>query len=128
MSQSESFEMEAVPMATNAVTPRAAARLCARQRELADRLSRLNLDVTRANDPLVQDFPDQALQRQNDEVIDRLRAVTEWELDQIDSALAQIASGSYGRCQRCSDAIEPTRLEVVPHASLCGVCARSIGP
>jgi DnaK suppressor protein len=126
MNQCEPFEMGIAPMARMA--PRAAARLCARQRELADRLGRLNRDVQRVNDPLVQDFPDQALQRQNDEVIDRLRAVTEWELDQIDSALAQIASGNYGRCERCSDSIEPARLEVIPHALLCGPCARSTRP
>ena len=102
--------------------PRAATRLCARQRELFDRLCRLDRDVRRLNDPLVRDFPDQAVQRQNDEVIDRLRAATDWELDQIDSALERIASGSYGTCARCSQPIDPARLEVLPHAALCAPC------
>jgi RNA polymerase-binding transcription factor DksA len=101
---------------------RAATRLCARQRELDDRLRRLDGDVRRSNDPLVQDFPDQAVQRQNDEVIDRLRAATEWELDQIDSALVRIASGSYGTCARCGQAIDAARLEIMPHAALCAPC------
>jgi RNA polymerase-binding transcription factor DksA len=97
--------------------------LCARQRELDDRLARLNRDAQRGNDPLVADFPDQAVQRQNDEVIDRLRALTAWEMDRIDSALAQIASGNYGCCERCDQPIEPARLEVMPDASLCARCA-----
>jgi RNA polymerase-binding transcription factor DksA len=107
---------------------RAAATLCARQRELADRWARLNRDAQRGNDPLVADFPDQALQRQNDEVIDRLRALTAWEMDRIDSALAQIASGNYGCCERCDQSIDPARLEVMPDASLCERCARSLDP
>lgn len=107
---------------------RAAETLCARQRELAERLARLNRDARRGNDPLVPDFPDQAVQRQNDEVIDRLRALTEWEMDQIDSALVQIASGSYGCCERCDQSIDAARLEVMPHASLCERCARSLEP
>jgi RNA polymerase-binding transcription factor DksA len=107
---------------------RVAAMLCARQRELNDRLSRLNRDVRRENDPLVQDFFDQAVQRQNDEVIDRLRALTAWELDQIDSALAQIAAGSYGCCERCGQSIDHARLQAMPHAPLCQRCARSLEP
>jgi RNA polymerase-binding transcription factor DksA len=106
----------------------AAAALCARQQELAERLGRLNRDARRTSDPLVPDFPDQAVQRQNDEVIDRLRALTAWELDQIDSALAQIASGNYGCCERCAQSIDSARLEAMPHASLCERCARSMEP
>jgi RNA polymerase-binding transcription factor DksA len=86
-------------------------------------LTRLNRDARRGNDPLVTDFPDQAVQRQNDEVIDRLRALTAWEMDRIDNALAQIASGNYGYCERCERPIEPARLEVMPAAPLCARCA-----
>jgi RNA polymerase-binding transcription factor DksA len=102
--------------------------LCARQRELSDRLARLNRDAQRGTDPLVTDFPDQAVQRQNDEVIDRLRALTAWEMDRIDSALVQIAIGRYGCCERCDQSIDPARLEVMPDASLCERCARGLEP
>lgn len=105
--------------------PRAATKLCARQRELFDRLGRLERDVRRVNDPLVQDFADQALQRENDEVIDRMRALTEWELDQIDSALERIAVGDYGVCARCGEPIDAARLEVLPHAALCASCGQA---
>ncbi|HSD73525.1 MAG TPA: TraR/DksA family transcriptional regulator [Steroidobacteraceae bacterium] len=128
----ESLRTESILLAAgrmlNDMAPRAAVRLCARQRVLAERLGRLNRDVRRTNDPLVQDFADQAVQRQNDEVIDRLRVVIEWELDQIDGALARIAAGDYGYCERCDGLITPARLEIMPQTALCEVCARSTGP
>lgn len=129
--EGESLRMESILLAAgrmlNDMAPRAAVRLCARQRELAERLGRLDRDVRRTNDPLVQDFADQAVQRQNDEVIDRLRVVIEWELDQIDGALARIVAGDYGCCERCDRLIAPARLEVMPQTALCEACARSTG-
>ena len=105
--------------------PRAATRLCARQRELFDRLGLLERDVRRAGDPLSPDLAMQALQPENDEAIERLRVLTEWELDQIDSALLRIAMGDYGSCARCGQAIDAARLEVLPHAELCAPCSWS---
>jgi RNA polymerase-binding transcription factor DksA len=96
--------------------PRTAAWLRARQYELADRLERLNRDVQRTHDPLVQDFSDQAVQRY------RLHAITECELDRIDAALARIAAGSYGRCERCGERIDPACLEVLPQSVMCKSC------
>jgi RNA polymerase-binding transcription factor DksA len=107
----------------NASLPRTAAWLRTRQYELADRLQRLNRDMQRVNDPLVQDSPDQAAQRQNDEVIDQLRAATESELDRIEAALTRIAAGSYGRCERCAELIDVARLEALPESALCKSCA-----
>lgn len=104
--------------------PRAATRLCARQRELFDRLGLLDGDV-RASDRAVRDFADQPAQRENDQAIDRLRVLTEWELDQIDSALVRIALGDYGTCARCGQAIDAKRLELLPHAELCASCVWS---
>lgn len=103
--------------------PSTVAWLRTRQCELADRLQRLNRDMQRANDPLVYDFPDQAAQRQNDEVIDRLRAATESDLDRIEAALARFAAGTYGRCERCAEPIDPARLEVLPETAFCKSCA-----
>jgi RNA polymerase-binding protein DksA len=40
-------------------------------------------------------------------------------LGAIDAALARIADGTYGRCERCGCEIEPERLEALPHATLC---------
>jgi len=37
----------------------------------------------------------------------------------IDSALARIADGTYGRCEHCGREIEAERLEALPYATLC---------
>jgi DnaK suppressor protein len=45
-------------------------------------------------------------------------------LDQVDTALAKIASGTYGICESCGKPIEAARLKALPYASLCIVCKR----
>lgn len=40
-------------------------------------------------------------------------------LIQIDDALERLDAGTYGRCERCGDAIEFARLEAIPYATLC---------
>jgi DnaK suppressor protein len=38
---------------------------------------------------------------------------------QIDTALARMEAGTYGRCDACGGPIEPERLEALPYATLC---------
>ena len=45
-------------------------------------------------------------------------------IDQIDRALARIADGGYGTCERCGNPIDASRLKALPHASLCLDCKR----
>lgn len=42
----------------------------------------------------------------------------------IDSALARIDEGTYGRCQRCGQPIAEERLRAIPYATLCIDCKR----
>ena len=37
----------------------------------------------------------------------------------IDAALGRIDDGTYGKCERCGNEIEPERLEALPWATLC---------
>lgn len=48
-------------------------------------------------------------------------------LAEIEAALRRIEQGSYGRCERCDDAISLDRLDVLPMAALCGSCRRRQG-
>ncbi len=41
----------------------------------------------------------------------------------VERALAKLDEGTYGRCDRCGDAIAPERLEAIPWAVLCVTCA-----
>ena len=45
-------------------------------------------------------------------------------LEQIDDALRRMDAGTYGRCERCGEWIEPERLEAIPYAHLCLECKR----
>lgn len=42
---------------------------------------------------------------------------------EVEAAIARLADGSYGLCQRCGEPIPPARLEAMPAAQLCISCA-----
>ncbi len=52
-----------------------------------------------------------------------LRARARVHLDEIDAALARIATGDYGRCVRCGGPIGDGRLSALPAAACCVRCA-----
>ncbi|HEX9343785.1 MAG TPA: TraR/DksA C4-type zinc finger protein [Actinomycetota bacterium] len=45
-------------------------------------------------------------------------------IDKVEAALARLRDGSYGRCEKCGQPIEPERLEALPYATLCLADAR----
>lgn len=45
-------------------------------------------------------------------------------LDQIQSALARIEAGTFGRCEDCGEAIAKPRLQALPYTKYCIDCAR----
>jgi DnaK suppressor protein len=53
-----------------------------------------------------------------------LRKRAEQHLAEINEALAQLDVGSYGRCERCGRQIEPERLALLPHTTVCSQCAQ----
>ncbi|MCM3655931.1 TraR/DksA family transcriptional regulator [Agromyces mediolanus] len=54
-------------------------------------------------------------------------ADAEFELAEVDRALARLADGSYGVCANCGKPISVARLEARPTATLCIDCARLAG-
>lgn len=65
----------------------------------------------------------QALERKTsaDEV--RQPDASQSELGEIDAALARIANGSYGSCERCGGAIGRQRLRALPEVRFCASCS-----
>lgn len=53
-----------------------------------------------------------------------LRDRAEQHLAEIEQALEQLEMGIYGRCERCGKPIEPERLAVLPHTTVCSQCAQ----
>lgn len=97
--------------------------LQARHDELDDRLQRIERDRRRLVQPLPQDFADQAIVRENDEVLDRLAEATAVDLAQVARALVRFDAGLYGQCERCGVRLERERLAVRPEATFCRDCA-----
>jgi DnaK suppressor protein len=104
-------------------TPQIKRLLLERRAGLEQRRERVERDACHRNDPLVSDFSDQAIQRQNDQTLAAIGAAAELELAGIDAALERIEQGLYGACRACGEPIEPIRLQAVPYAVLCADCA-----
>jgi len=45
-------------------------------------------------------------------------------LAEIEAALEQLDMGIYGRCEQCGKPIEPERLAVLSHTTVCSQCAQ----
>ena len=99
------------------------ARLLSRRDELLQRVNRVASDMRRDTEPLSADAPDQAIQRENDDVLLSIGAAAKVELAQLDAALQRLADGRYGICQSCGEEISAARLESIPYASRCTRCA-----
>lgn len=51
-------------------------------------------------------------------------------LDQIadvETAIAKLEKGTYGKCEKCGQPIAPARLEALPYARLCIACKSKQG-
>lgn len=100
-------------------TARFERRLLDRRNDLNQRLGRIEADLEATPD---QDLEDQAINVENDEVLEEMGQVSQDELRAIDAALARIKAGTFGTCAKCGQPISEARLEAVPHAALCEEC------
>lgn len=94
--------------------------LVARLVELGHRVDEFE-DEMRA--PLEADFAEQATQMEGAEVTAELEHAAIAEAEQIKAAIGRIDAGSYGDCANCGNPINPERLEALPYATTCMVCA-----
>jgi len=51
-----------------------------------------------------------------------LNEVAQVKKIEIEKALKRISQGTYGQCTKCSNPIEPARLEIIPYAVRCISC------
>jgi RNA polymerase-binding protein DksA len=98
-------------------------RLRARRAELLVRRRRVDNDLARRNEPLVADFSDQAIQRQNDEALEVIGDAAQREIEAINVALQRLEQGVYGLCKVCGRQIPEARLQAMPHATACVDCS-----
>jgi RNA polymerase-binding transcription factor DksA len=103
------------------------ASLLTQRTNLLARLRRADVDERHEREPLSADFEEQAVERENDEVLQSIEASCASEVKQIDSALRRLADGQYGLCESCGREIEQQRLTALASATKCGNCAASAG-
>lgn len=97
--------------------------LVSKREEMLGRLSALTHDARHPHEPLDPDFEEQAVERQNDEVMDALDAAARRELAQIERALERMERGEYAACALCGEAIPVARLRALPYTDRCVDCA-----
>jgi RNA polymerase-binding protein DksA len=95
------------------------------QQQLRSRLERVEGHIKHQDGPLSADFEEQAVERQNDEVVFALDDSLSDELRAIDAALERIKSDEFGVCTKCGEGIEAARLEAIPFAATCVGCMES---
>lgn len=92
----------------------------ARLNELRARLEKVEETLDEPADP---DLADQAIELEDDEVLEGVGRASQREIRQLEEALKRIEAGTYGICAQCGEDISGARLDAVPFAQLCRACA-----
>lgn len=98
------------------------ATLLARLSELDTRLHGIEAELDAHNS---KDWEELAVEREEDEVLERIGTSGQAEIAQIRAALARIDAGEYGDCVKCGEEISEARLDLLPATPLCASCAAS---
>ena len=98
------------------------AKLLSEQKRLTGLLERTHAHIHRS-EPVSADFAEQAIDVENDVVVEALDRDGQKELKQINAALKRIEDGTYGQCTQCGATIPEARLLVIPETELCFNCA-----
>ncbi len=77
----------------------------------------------RTRTPLGGDWKDDAIVRENDDVLEALDVEGRAALGQLRTAIRRLDDGVYGRCEHCAEPIAPARLEALPEVTTCIDCA-----
>ncbi|WP_127522462.1 TraR/DksA C4-type zinc finger protein [Mesorhizobium sp. Z1-4] len=101
--------------------------LKARKKQLLTRLSELDERLRNIEDLLDDapnpDWEENAIEQEDDEVLESLGASGLAEYKAIRAALDRIKAGTYGTCVKCGQPIEEERLDLLPQTPLCSKCA-----
>ena len=92
----------------------------ARLADLRGRLAGIEAELDSHN---AADWEELATEREGDEVLEGMGISGQQEIRMIEAALGRIASGEYGFCAKCGQAIGEQRLDVLPFTPFCRDCA-----
>lgn len=91
--------------------------------KLAELMERAAEIEEKLSDPGEEDWEENALEMEDDEVRIKIGEIAKKEIEEIESVLSRIRSGEYGKCTICRKPIDETRLELLPHTLTCIECA-----
>lgn len=77
----------------------------------------------REHNPLEGDWKEDAIVRENDDVLEALDVEGRARLRQLRAALQRLDDGTYGQCVTCEEPIAPARLAASPEITTCIACA-----
>ncbi len=95
--------------------------LLRRKAALTERIEGANKELSA---PHSKDWDDQAIEREQEEVVEALSEADRAELRGIEAALTRIREHSFGECASCGDPISEARLLTLPATPFCRRCAR----
>jgi DnaK suppressor protein len=98
-------------------------KLQARREELIRTIARTEEEGRKADDDPTVDLADKAANSYTKEFLFGQTNVDRNLLALIDGALLRIKNGTYGVCAECEEELQQKRLEAVPWARHCVVCA-----
>jgi len=102
-----------------------------RRKTLTDRLAELDTRLHEIEDELdshqSKDWEELAVEREEDEVLERMGTSGQSEIRMIKAALGRLDAGEYGFCVKCGDEILSARLDLLPYTPFCAGCAEAAG-
>jgi RNA polymerase-binding transcription factor DksA len=96
------------------------ARLETRLDALLARVRKIEGDLRQSHD---RDWEERATELENDDVLTGLDELGRAEVRELRAALRRMDAGGYGLCVACGGAIGAERLQAVPTAATCRMCA-----
>ncbi len=94
----------------------------ARLRELDQRTHEIEDGYKELRD---DDWSENAVEAEDDEVLDEMENLAIEEIQKIEVALTKIEAGTYGTCRICDKKSAAKRLEALPYATRCIDCAEA---
>lgn len=94
--------------------------LFTKQGELLKRISAIEADFKKVRS---QDFAEQTVENENNEVLNEIHHEAKIELSLVNQAIARCENSEYGNCSQCAEPINPERLKVLPYIDTCINCA-----
>ena len=96
------------------------AKLRLKREQLQSRVDSIKADITQQHS---HSWTEQAVERENDQVIDVIGNEAQATINDIDAALGRFEQGSYGICIDCGEDIDAGRLLIIIEAIRCINCS-----